>query len=229
MLQINNLNFTYPKSETSTLNNISLQFSTNKIHGIVGSNGAGKTTFLNCVAQYNKTYEGKISLNNHSYTLKDVAFLETTPFFYPYLKGGEFLDLFKLSEDKKNNLSTLFDVDFNKPISSFSTGMKKKLALIAMLSMNRPILILDEPFNGLDLESTQLVEHIIKKTANEHKIILMTSHIIETLYNCCDNAHQLEEGKIKRSFVRSEFDILKKELSDNQLNKSEQIIGLLGL
>lgn len=228
MLRIKDLSFSYTTKKT-VLNQLNLTLSENNIHGIIGINGAGKTTLLNCVAQYLTSYIGSIHLFDQSVKSSDVAFLETTPFFYPYLSGEDFLKLFHFKSNTLSDIGHLLNLDLKKGIETYSTGMKKKLCLISILSLNRPIIILDEPFNGLDLESTHLIELLIKQLGAQQRIILLTSHILDTLTNTCNYIHVLENGTTNKTYEPQEYASLKTQFSDQNKQKVEQLKEIIGI
>lgn len=87
--------------------------------------------------------------------------------------------------------------------------MKKKIALVGMLLLNKPVNILDEPFNGVDFEGVNLLYDVISQLKNENKLIIISSHIIETLFNTCDKIGVLKEGRIDHIFVKEDFHQLK--------------------
>ena len=91
-------------------------------------------------------------------------------------------------------------------VENYSTGMKKKLALLGVLKQNQPIFILDEPFNGLDLETNKIHEIIITTLGKKDKTIFVSSHIIEPLLSICDKIHLLENGNFITTFDKNEFD-----------------------
>jgi ABC-2 type transport system ATP-binding protein len=102
--------------------------------------------------------------------------------------------------------------------------MKKKLAVIGTLKQDKPVMILDEPFNGLDIETNRIIRQVMIKLKEKGKTIIVTSHIIETLTNLCDFIHYLEDGKIKYSKKRSQFKTFEKEIYESIENKNVSII-----
>jgi len=152
MLKIKNLSKKYGSKKV--LDNINLNFEIGKVCGIVGANGAGKTTLFRCIAGL-ESCEGIIS--SPYLSLKDhLGYLETTPIFMSYITGWEYLKL--LCSAKKiatHNFEeqNIFDLPLNQYAETYSTGMKKKLALMGVLLRKNDIIILDEPFNGVDIQS----------------------------------------------------------------------------
>ena len=145
------------------INNLNLQISDKNIHGLVGLNGSGKTTLLNGVFGSKKVSSGVILYDNEPIRRRDIGYLETGNYFYSRITGMEYLQLFCINNplfDIKS-WNTLFDLPLNDFIEKYSTGMKKKLAFMGIVALDTPILILDEPFNGIDLETMQKFKLII--------------------------------------------------------------------
>jgi ABC-2 type transport system ATP-binding protein len=107
--------------------------------------------------------------------------------------------------------------------------MKKKLALLAILKKEKQLIILDEPYNGLDIETSRIIRSILLRLKSKGKTIVVTSHIIETLTNMCDFIHYLEGGKIKYSVGKDEFKKFENEIFHSIENKNQDLIDeLLG-
>jgi len=228
MISINNLSVSYKKNEY-VIDGLNLQLQNDCIHGIVGLNGAGKTTLLNCMFGLKKQDKGDVLFGNESLSKKHISYLPTENFFYSNITGREYLSLFKNTDFDTEKWNQLFLLPLDKVIDAYSTGMKKKLALLAMLKNDKPLLILDEPFNGLDIETSRIIRSILLKLKERGKTIVVTSHIIETLTNMCDYIHYLEGGKIKYSVGKGEFKDFENEIFHSIENKNQDLIGeLLG-
>jgi len=205
MITIQNLDFSYGKSPV--IKNLNWQLETGKIHGLVGLNGAGKSTLFNLMAGWLKPSKGTIMYNEISLDRSICAFMETNPQFYPMIKGQEYLDVFKL----KNNQfdisawNNIFKLPLNEVVDNYSTGMKKRLDLMGILAMNREILILDEPFNGLDFEAVRLLQQVLPLLANRGKTIIISSHITESLTAVCNSISLLRNGEIGLKIDRELF------------------------
>lgn len=214
MLEIKNLKVSYGEKEV--LKDISLSFSSGKIHGILGMNGAGKTTLFKTIYGFKKADSGIRTFQNQPLENKDISFLETSNFFYPLMTGKEYLQLlgFQSNDFSIDKWNQLFELPLGEYVENYSTGMKKKLAFIGMMALDRPILILDEPFNGVDIESNEKILQILMRLKASGKIIIIASHIIESLTRICDRIDLLENGIIKETFKQHDFPILEKQLKE---------------
>jgi ABC-2 type transport system ATP-binding protein len=210
MINIKKLTVSYQNKEI--LKDIDLDFNKDMIHGIVGLNGAGKTTLLRSIYGLKDIDKGEVIINFEKST-KPIAFLETMNYFYPKINGYEYLKF--INNGKNENidlLNTLFNLPLKKLIEYYSTGMKKKLAFLGVLSLQRPILFLDEPFNGIDLESYETMKHIIPELHKKGKLIIITSHILESLTSICDCIHVLNNKKIIKTYFKNEFNQIESDL-----------------
>ncbi|MEM7103661.1 MAG: ATP-binding cassette domain-containing protein [Bacteroidota bacterium] len=227
MLNIQNLQVSYKTNQV--LKGLSANWSPNRIHGIVGLNGSGKTTLLNTIFGTVKAQQGTISFNGQPIKKSDIAFLETRNYFYSRITGKEYLGLFKANNPNFNfhEWNDVFGLPLSNLIDTYSTGMKKKLAFLGILSLNRPVLILDEPFNGVDLESNENLKSILRLMVKKQKTILITSHIIDTLTTLCDDIHYLKNGIIESSFKQKDFQTLTEELSKFGSDDVESLVDSL--
>jgi ABC-2 type transport system ATP-binding protein len=205
MISLQNLTKFYgPKL---ALDSINVDFAENIIHGIIGLNGAGKTTLFNLTSSYLKADSGRILKNEVNIKRSDLAYLESDNYFYSKITGKEYLDIFKASNTKfkLENINSLLQVPLNELIETYSTGMKKKLAIMGVLKQERPIYIFDEPFNGLDLESNKVLEIIIFSLKSKGKTIFISSHILAPLLALCDQIHLLKKGLLVKSYLKDRF------------------------
>jgi len=226
MITIENLVVSYDKG-VNIIDSLNLAISDNTINGIVGLNGAGKTTFLNSVYGLKSIDSGDIKFNDRKINKKEVSFLETESYFYSNITGREYLSLFKNHDYDSDKWNQLFLLPLDTIVDDYSTGMKKKLALMGILKQDKQILILDEPFNGLDIETCRIIRQILLKLKDRDKTIIITSHIIETLTNLCDYIHYLEKGKIKYSKDKGDFKEFEREIFASIEIKNEELINQL--
>ncbi|MDO5616440.1 MAG: ATP-binding cassette domain-containing protein [Cruoricaptor ignavus] len=207
MLEIKNLNISFKNK--SVLHQLNLSVEQGSVFGILGKNGAGKTTLFEGLYQ-SLPYSGEILWNEKSLKRENIGYLETENYFYPYITGEEYLGYFR-GKDKMEavKMAEQFRLPLKKFVQNYSHGMKKKLALVGLLQLNHPINILDEPFNGVDFEGVQQLYEVIRNLKNESKIIIISSHIIETLFHTCDKIGILENGRITQIYPKENFDELK--------------------
>lgn len=206
MLEIRDLSVSF--KDKNVLRGLNLKVEEGSVIGLLGKNGAGKTTLFESLYQ-NQKYIGEILWHKEKLQRKSISYLETENYFYPYITGKEYLEYF--SQHKENSLKELtekFRLPLNKFVQDYSSGMKKKIALMGMLMLDKPINILDEPFNGVDFEGVHILYEIIRELKDKNKIVVISSHIIETLFHTCDKIAILEDGIIRNIFERLEFDQL---------------------
>jgi ABC-2 type transport system ATP-binding protein len=226
MISIEYLTVAYSSTQ-NVLNGLSLHMEPQRIHGIVGLNGAGKTTFLNALYGLLPKKDGEISYNSNALTKKEIAYLVTENHFYSNITGHDYLMLFKNKDFLVDKWNQLFDLPLDKVVDAYSTGMRKKLALMGILKQDKPIMVLDEPFNGLDLETCRNIRSILLGLKEKGKTIVVTSHILETLTNMCDEIHLLENGIIAQSAQKAGFDAFQEHLFENIENKNKDVLAAL--
>ncbi|MCG6185861.1 ABC transporter ATP-binding protein [Maribellus maritimus] len=225
MITISNLTISY--NGKKVIDDLNLSMKEGFIHGIVGLNGAGKTTLLNTLFGLKKADAGTMLFDDHKLNKKAVAYLVTENFFYLNITGREYLNLFKNDAFKTEEWNRLFGLPLDRIIDGYSTGMKKKLALLGILKQDKSLMILDEPFNGLDIETNRIIRMILLRLKEKNKTIIVTSHIIETLTNLCDFIHYLEGGVIKFTRDRSGFSEFEQEVFAKIENDNLELINEL--
>jgi ABC-2 type transport system ATP-binding protein len=223
MISIKSLTVSY-SNEEKVINNLSLELEGGCIHGIVGLNGAGKTTLLKAIFGLLKLDTGSVFLNGKPLTKKETGYLPAENFFYSSITGSEYLSLFKNKSFETEKWNELFGLPLDELIDNYSTGMKKKLALLGVLKPDKQVMILDEPFNGLDIETGRILRSVLLQLKKTGKLIIVTSHILETLTNLCDYIHHLEKGIIDITIKKPDFGTYEKELYAKIENRSEIII-----
>ncbi|MDQ3393373.1 MAG: ATP-binding cassette domain-containing protein [Bacteroidota bacterium] len=226
MITIKNLCLSYGNIEV--IKDLNMQILTGTIHGLVGLNGSGKTTLLSSMYGLKAANAGTIYYCGATLKRSEIGYLETNNFFYSRITGREYLHLFRSINNNLQGWNEIFELPLDNFIESYSTGMKKKLALLGIILMNKPILILDEPFNGIDLETTQKIKLIILALKKKSKTIIITSHILESLTSICDSISYLKEKRVKNSFDKENFKEIENEIfgSFNEENNNK-INGLM--
>ncbi|WP_046757512.1 ATP-binding cassette domain-containing protein [Kordia jejudonensis] len=218
MLSILDLSKKYGKKQI--LDAIQLHFNPGEITGIVGENGAGKTTLFKCIAGLESfTGEIKYSKVNRKNT---IGFLETNPEFLSKITGKEYLQLICNARNLQQidiEAQNIFQLPLQQYAETYSTGMKKKLALTGVLLQSNDIFILDEPFNGVDIQSNLIIKELLTKLKQKGKIILLSSHIFSTLQDTCDHLHYIKAGKIKKSVKKKDFKIIENLMKDVALDE----------
>lgn len=203
MLEIKNVTVEFKNQKV--LNDLNLSIEEGCILGVLGKNGAGKTTLFESVYQSIK-FSGNINWKDERLQRKQISYLETENYFYPYITGEEYLAYFlSKKESEITDIVKKFNLPLKKYVQYYSSGMKKKLALIGMLMLDKPINILDEPFNGVDFEGVHILYDIIRQLKSENKVVIISSHIIETLFHTCDKIAVLQNGKIEKVYNKEDF------------------------
>ena len=226
MITIKELTIGYRKG-VNVINSLNLTINDNTINGVVGLNGAGKTTLFNAIFGLIKKNSGNILLDGKELTKKETAYLPTENYFYSFITGREYLSLFDNSDIDEWN--KLFKLPLDTIIDDYSTGMKKKLALLGVIRQNKPVMIFDEPFNGLDMESSQILRLILQQLKATGKTLILSSHILDSLTNVCDCIHYLESGTVKHSRDKAQFKELETELfsivADENMDAIKKLIN----
>jgi ABC-2 type transport system ATP-binding protein len=223
MIKIKDLSKLYGSKQV--LSGINITFEEGRVYGIVGENGSGKTTLFKCITGIEK-HNGTIISEVEK--LKDhIGFLQTEPYFFSKITGREYIQLLCNARKKqtgKIDQRNVFDLPLNQYASTYSTGMKKKLALTAILFQENQYFILDEPFNGVDIQSNIIIMDILKKLKGLGKTMIISSHIYSTLSDICDEIHLLKNGSFIKKVYKDEFKNLEQEMKEFIVgNKIEQL------
>ena len=158
-----------------------------------------------------------------------LGFLPTTPYYFPRITGREYLQLLCNARNiKVDNFDekNIFDLPLDQYALIYSTGMKKKLALIGILLQQNDVFILDEPFNGVDIQSNIVITEIIHRLKSSGKTIVISSHIFSTLSDTCDEIHLLREGNFARKVLKNDFEKLEQEMKDVTIGASIEKLNL---
>lgn len=210
---LENLSFGFGTKQIFT--DVNMQFPVGKVTGVVGKNGVGKTTLFRTMKGIYKPQSGAI-LNEAQVALKgsEIGFLPTDPFFYPFMKGGEYLELVLGKRKSYKALADLFELPLDELVQNYSTGMKKKLAFAGVMGKDRKILILDEPFNGVDLQSNLVLRNLITDQ-KQSKALIVSSHILQSMLDLCDQIYYISEGFQYELYQKENFSELQKNLEQD--------------
>lgn len=195
-LNINSLSKSYNNIEV--LRNISLSYTSGTINGVIGSNGSGKSTLLNCIGGYIK-YKGTIEREG----INSIGLLSANPYIFPRITGTEFIQFAMSAKKQKlyisrlNDLNEIFELPLNRFAEDYSTGMLKKLHLIALLLQNNDLLLLDEPFNGLDIMSSEYLVQLLLEIKKQDVIIMLSSHDNNMIAKITDTVTKVENGNAR--------------------------------
>lgn len=229
MLSIKNLRKTY-KGSNKGVKNLSLKLYQGDICGFIGANGAGKTTTIKAIVGIHSFDEGEITLFDTN--LKDnpeqfkamIGYSPDTPTLYNHMTGKAYIELiaslYKMDkgERDKNVAYLLKELEFESAIheliSSYSHGMKQRLVLISLFMHHPKLIILDEPFVGLDPNATHFLINEMKRRAKEGAIILYSTHVLEVAEKVCNKLVILNKGKV---VVHDTMQNILKETSLNEL------------
>ena len=215
MLEVIDLHKAYGRHEV--LRGVSLAVRPGSIHGLVGANGAGKTTLINCLYGLESGFTGTVGVGGDARPVREITgLLPYEPYFYPRLTGREYVAFCLQARGRPvpdlRPWNQLLELPLDQYATDYSAGMKKKLALLAVLVQQFSYLILDEPFNGLDLEANLLLKAMLQRLRDQGTGILLTSHILGTLTEVADEATVLVAGRVQRHYPAAEFGTLEADL-----------------
>ena len=210
MLEIKNVTKKYNNKVAN--DNINLVIEDGEIFGFIGPNGAGKSTLIKSIVGLNNFDSGEIIFNNMTMKnnemefKKALAYIPDNPDLYEHLSGIKYLnficDVFGVDKNKRveeiESYATRFGIkdNLNDLISSYSHGMKQKLALIASLIHHPHLLVMDEPFVGLDPIASHTLKTIMQEFVSEGNIIFFSSHVLEVVEKLCEHVAIINNGKI---------------------------------
>lgn len=214
MLNIEHYSKTYPGGHKA-VDDLSLHVLPGEIYGFIGHNGAGKTTTLRAVAGVMDFTEGRILIDGHDIKKEPVAakkvtaFLPDNPDLYDFMKGIDYLnfiaDLYDISgEQRTRDIRTYADAfeltgNLGSPIGSYSHGMRQKLALISAFLRHPKLLVLDEPFVGLDPTASHLMKEFLAQLCREGGAVFFSTHVLEVAEKLCDKIAIIKNGRLVRS------------------------------
>ena len=194
-------------NDTVVLNDINASFEKGLIYGLIGRNGSGKTMLLRCICGLVPTYEGQIWIEgllatSTGRTNTDMGVIIETPGFLHNQTGFQNLKLLASIKNRitdaeiRRAIETVgLDADMKKKVGKYSLGMRQRLAIAQAIMENPPILLLDEPFNGLDVDGYELVKNIILEEKRKGTLIILACHSREDLEDLSDVIFKVEQGR----------------------------------
>ena len=213
MLEIKNLTKTY--GSKVAVDNLTLHIQPGEIYGFIGHNGAGKTTTLKACAGILQFDSGEITIEGTSIRRdpigckKKIAYIPDNPDLYEFMSGIKYLnfiaDVYGISssdrEKRIREYADMFELtsDLAQPVSAYSHGMKQKLAVISALIHEPKLMIMDEPFVGLDPKASHTVKSLMRSLCDRGGAIFFSTHVLEVAEKLCDRVAIIKSGKLIRS------------------------------
>ena len=218
MLVINNLTKKY--DDIKAVDNLNLHIQRGEIYGFIGHNGAGKTTTLKSVVGILNFDEGEILIDGKSIKeepiacKKEMAYIPDNPDLYEYMTGIKYLnfiaDIYEVDADLRKQrieeLANTFEIanDLVQPISAYSHGMKQKLAIIAAWIHEPKLIIMDEPFVGLDPKAAHTLKGMMREVCDKGGAIFFSTHVLEVAEKLCDKIAIIKNGVLIKSGTMEE-------------------------
>ena len=220
MLEIKNFSKIYPNGKVG-VSDANLKVESGDIFAFIGPNGAGKTTTIKCIVGINDITEGDIVVDGVSIKVNPIkvksmiAYIPDNPDIYPNLTGIQYInmiaDIFKVDKAKRKELIQKYadmlelSGDLNTPISNYSHGMRQKLVIISSLIHSPKLLIMDEPFVGLDPKASHIVKDMMKDFCKNGVAIFFSTHVLEVAEKLCNKVAIINKGKIVKSGTMAEI------------------------
>ena len=213
MLNISHLTKTY--GDKKAVDDLSLHIAPGEIYGFIGHNGAGKTTTLKSVVGILQFDSGEITIGGHSIVKepleckRQLSYIPDNPDLYEFMTGIQYLsfiaDIFAVSAQERQarieQYAALLELtdDLGQPIAAYSHGMKQKLAIIAAWLHQPKLVIMDEPFVGLDPKASHLLKGMMREVCNSGGAIFFSTHVLEVAEKLCDKVAIIKSGRLIRS------------------------------
>lgn len=210
MLKIENLTKRY--GEKIAVDNLSLHIAPGEIYGFIGHNGAGKTSTLKCIVGIQDIDEGEIYIDSKSIKKQPIeckklfAYIPDNPDIYDFMTGIQYLnfvaDIFEVSQQERSELikkyADMFEIggSLNDAINSYSHGMKQKLVIISALIHSPKLIIMDEPFVGLDPKASHILKGIMRQICDDGGAIFFSTHVLEVAEKLCDRVAIIKNGNL---------------------------------
>lgn len=220
MLKITNVSKSYDKVKKA-INDINLEIYPGDIYGFIGHNGAGKTTLLKSIAGILSFDSGEITIFDKSIVKENLeakkimAYIPDNPDIYEMLSGIQYLDFiadaYGVDLEKRRNLinkyAKMFEMDLvlNNPIGSYSHGMKQKIVIMSALIHSPKVMLLDEPFVGLDPKASYLLKEVFHELVAQGSLIFFSTHVLEVAEKLCNKVAIIKNGKIVANGLTEEI------------------------
>jgi len=218
MLYIEHLTKTF--GEKKAVDDLSLHIAPGEIYGFIGHNGAGKTTTLKSVVGIQQFDSGRITIGGHSIQddpiacKKMLAYIPDNPDLYEFMTGIQYLnfiaDIFGVEESARQErirkYADLFELtgDLAQPVAAYSHGMKQKLAIISAWLHEPKLILMDEPFVGLDPKASHILKGMMREVCDAGGAIFFSTHVLEVAEKLCDKVAIIKGGKLIRSGTMEE-------------------------
>lgn len=231
MLQASNLSKKY--NGRTALDHVNVEMGDGKIYAFLGPNGSGKTTFMKIIASLTKQSEGELLLDGKALSIKsraDVAYLPTETHAYPFMTVGEFGEYYKtffkdFDEIRYKSWVERMKIPFRTPFKVLSSGMDKKVRVAATLAREAKILILDEPFNGVDLLAREEIEKMILEVMSDNRTIILSSHLVEEVESYVNFALFFNEGRL---LAMEDVEALRSSRGMSITDRYRELLGRVG-
>ena len=218
MLYIDHLTKTF--GEKKAVDDLTLHIAPGEIYGFIGHNGAGKTTTLKSVVGIQQFDAGTITIGGHSIQddpiacKKILAYIPDNPDLYEFMTGIQYLnfiaDIFGVEESARQErirkYADLFELttDLAQPVAAYSHGMKQKLAIISAWLHEPKLILMDEPFVGLDPKASHILKGMMREVCDAGGAIFFSTHVLEVAEKLCDKVAIIKGGKLIRSGTMEE-------------------------
>lgn len=212
IVEIKNLTKSYGDSAVNAVDDLSIEVRAGEIYGFLGSNGAGKSTTIKCLVGIYPFQKGEILVNgvsvksNPLLAKKQIGYVSDNHAVFERLTGREYVNhianLYRVDiadvEERCNELLKIFKLEeaFDRPIKSYSHGMKQKITVIAALVHNPKLWVLDEPLTGLDPQSAYQLKKVMKRHAAAGNTVFFSSHILDVVENLCDRCCIIQKSRL---------------------------------
>lgn len=231
MLQASNLSKKY--NGRTALDHVNVEMGDGKIYAFLGPNGSGKTTFMKIIASLTKQSEGELLLDGKALSIKsraDVAYLPTETHAYPFMTVGEFGEYYKtffkdFDEIRYKSWVERMKIPFRTPFKVLSSGMDKKVRVAATLAREAKVLILDEPFNGVDLLAREEIEKMILEVMSDNRTIILSSHLVEEVESYVNFALFFNEGRL---LAMEDVEALRSSRGMSITDRYRELLGRVG-